>query len=294
MRFSLRQVQVFLAIARHESVSLAARELGMSQSAASGALAELEHQFDVQLFDRIGKRLQLNALGRSLRAPAEGLHEQARALEHALAAPGGGGSLAVGATLTIGNYVAVPLMAKFMSRYPGSHVTLAVANMAETARRVENFEIDVGLVEGELSNPDLDVSRWCDDELVVFCAPGHPFSHKRSLRDAELRQAAWIVREPGSGTRQAFERAMAGLLPELHIALELQHTEAIKSAVEAGLGVGCVSRIAVQDAFRHGTLLPCKVKHRNFQRQFFFVVHKQKYRSATLEQWLDLCRKQWK
>jgi DNA-binding transcriptional LysR family regulator len=293
MRFTLRQVEVFLAVARHESVSRAGRELGMSQSAASGALAELEHQFDVQLFDRVGRRLQLNALGRSLRARAAGLHEHARELENALTVPSATGPLTVGATLTIGNYVAAPLVAKFMSRHPGSRVTLEVANTAEIARRVENFEIDVGLVEGELASADLEVSRWCDDELVVFCAPGHPLSRKRSLTDEDLRSAAWIVREPGSGTRQAFERAMAGLLPELQIMLELQHTQAIKSAVEAGLGVGCVSRIALRDAFRHGTLAPCTVRHRDFRRQFFFVVHAQKYRSPALERWLALCRAEW-
>ena len=98
------------------------------------------------------------------------------------------------------------------------------------------------------------------------------------------------MRERGSGTRQAFDRAMRGLLPELHIALALQHTEAIKGAVEAGLGLGCVSRIALEDAFQRGTLRPCRVPQRDFRRQFFFLLHKQKYRSAGITRWLELCR----
>ena len=146
-------------------------------------------------------------------------------------------------------------MARFMREHKGARVTLAVANTAEIARRVANFEIDVALVEGELNHPELEVTRWCDDELVVFCAPSHALAKKRALSDADLRAAAWIVREPGSGTRQAFERAMHGILPELNIALELQHTEAIKSAVGAGLGVGCVSNIAVEDAFESRALV---------------------------------------
>jgi DNA-binding transcriptional LysR family regulator len=137
---------------------------------------------------------------------------------------------------------------------------------------------------------DLDVTPWRGDELVVFCAPGHAFARKRALTDDDLRQAAWIVREQGSGTRQTFDRAMRGLLPELTIALALQHTEAIKGAVEAGLGVGCVSRIALEDAFRHGTLRPCRVPHRDFRRKFFFLLHKQKFRSTGIQRWLELCR----
>jgi len=97
------------------------------------------------------------------------------------------------------------------------------------------------------------------------------------------------VREHGSGTRQAFDRAMRGLLPDLRIALTLQHTEAIKGAVAAGLGVGCVSHIAVADAFRRGSLKACRVPHRDFRRQFFFLLHKQKHRSAAIERWLRLC-----
>ena len=84
---------------------------------------------------------------------------------------------------------------------------------------------------------------------------------------------------------------MHGILPELSIALELQHTEAIKSAVQAGLGLGCVSKITLTEAFRHGDLVRCKVPQRDFRRQFYFVLHKQKYRSAGVERWLELCRK---
>jgi DNA-binding transcriptional LysR family regulator len=289
MRFTLRQLEVFLAVARTESVSRAAAELGMSQSAVSGALSDLEHQFEIQLFDRIGKRLQISRLGRSLRPRCDALQEQALELEHALSNRSDMGLLRVGATLTIGNYVTVPLMARFMREHPGARVTLEVANTAEIARRVANFEIDVGLVEGELHDPSLDVTPWCDDELVVFCAPNHPLAEKEQLTDADLCGAVWIVREPGSGTRQAFEHAMHGILSQLEIALELQHTEAIKSAVEAGLGVGCVSRIALGDAIRHATLRACRVPHRDFRRQFCFVLHKQKYKSAAIQHWLELC-----
>lgn len=290
MRFTLRQLEVFLAVARFESVSRAAHDLAMSQSAVSGALADLENQFDIQLFDRIGKRLELSELGRSLRARGEALEEQAREFEGLLAKQGDIGLLRVGATLTIGNYLIVPLMARFVKEQAGARLTLHVANTAEMARRVRNFELDIALVEGELQEPELEALLWCDDELVVFCGPQHPFAEKPVLDDDDLRSAAWILREPGSGTRQTFDHAMRGILPELHVELELQHTEAIKSAVHAGLGVGCVSRLTLEEEFRHGSLLPCRVPGRDFRRHFYFVLHKKKYRSRAIESWLELCR----
>lgn len=291
MRFTLRQLQVFTAVARGESVSLAARELAMSQSAVSGSLADLERQFSLRLFERIGKRLQLSDQGRALRPRAEALCEQALELERGFAGEHQLAELSVGATLSIGNYLCAPLMARYMSEHPGSRVSLHVANTAEIARRVKNYEIDLGLVEGELSDPQLRVTRWRSDELCVFASPQHPLAKRRRLSDADLKSATWILREQGSGTRQTFERAMHGLLPELDVALELEHTEAIKSAVKAGLGLGCVSRIALSDAFKHGSLVPCVVPERDFRRHFFFVLHKQKLDTSALASFIELCRR---
>lgn len=290
MRYTLRQLEVFLAVARVESVSRAAEALAMSQSAVSEALGELERQFEVSLFDRIGKRLQLSALGLSLRAQAEGVMDQARDLERVLERGKPVGRLRIGATLTIGNHVVVPLMVRFMREHPEAEVTLAVGNTEEIARQVSNYEIDVGMIEGEIEHADLDIVPWREDELCVFCAPDHPFARRRRpLTDGDLRQAAWIVRERGSGTRQTFDRAMRGLLPELTIALALQHAEAIKVAVMAGLGVGCLSRLALVDEFAAGSLRPCRVPHRDFGRLFFFLLHKQKFRSPGIQRWLELC-----
>lgn len=290
MRYTLRQLEVFLATAHHENITRAAESLAMSQSAASSALSELEQQFDVRLFDRIGKRLQLNELGRLLRPQALALLERAQALEQALEGHVEIGTLKVGATLTIGNYLAVGIMARYMSEQPGARVTLDVANTASIVRRVANFELDIGLIEGELQHPDLEVTPWREDELVVFCAPSNDLAGRPWLDDVHLRAATWIVREPGSGTRQTFDRAMHGLLADLHLRLELQHTEAIKRAVEADLGIGCLSRLTLTEAFRRGSLVPLPVPHRDLHRHFYFILHKGKYRSAGIQRWLALCR----
>ncbi|MBU3069898.1 LysR family transcriptional regulator [Aestuariicella sp. G3-2] len=289
MRYSLRQLEVFLAAAHFENITRAAEHLSMSQSAASSSLRDLEQQFDIQLFDRVGKRLQLNELGRVLRPKAEALLDRAQAFERDLSQHQDLGLLKVGATLTIGNYLAVEMMASFMSDHEGADVQLKVANTEAIARMVENYELDVGLIEGELQHPDLDVIQWREDDLAVFCAPSHPWANKTELSDEDLLEAQWVVREPGSGTRQAFDRAMQGLLGDLHLRHELQHTEAIKRAVEAGLGIGCLSEIALRDAFKRGSLVPLSVPQRNFHRRFYIILHKQKYRGPGIDLWLEHC-----
>lgn len=290
MKFTLRQIQVFLATAYHENITRAAESLAMSQSAASAALKEFEDHVNTQLFDRVGKRLQLNELGKALRPQAQELLERAEALEHALLKQVAVGDLKVGATLTIGNYLAVGVMARFMTMYPGARVALEVANTATIARKVANFELDLGLVEGEVQHSGLDIHTWRDDELVVFCAPEHPLATHSALTEADLLEASWIVREKGSGTRQTFDNAMRGMLPQLKIALELQHTEAIKRAVEARLGIGCLSRVTLEEAFRRGSLVELQVPHRDFRRKFYFILHKEKYQSEGIRRWMELCQ----
>ncbi len=263
----------------------------MSQSAASSALKELEAQFDIQLFDRVGKRLQLNELGRLFRPQVEALLAQAQELERALSQHTEVGALKVGATLTIGNYLAVGVMAEYMKTQAHAKVALEVANTRTIAKRVSDFELDIGLIEGELQSSELEVIPWRSDELVVFCSPDHPLAKRAALTDADLLEATWIMREPGSGTRQTFERGMHGLLPDITVLLELEHTEAIKRAVETRLGIGCLSQVCLADAFKRGSLVPLVVPdHRRFDRQFYFILHKQKYRSAGIDRWMALCR----
>ncbi|GAB2891585.1 LysR family transcriptional regulator [Microbulbifer echini] len=289
MRYTLRQLEVFLACAHHENVSRAAESLSMSQSAASAALKEFEQQFELRLFERTGKRLRLNELGRQLWPRAEQLLERAEELEQTLASHLDLGRLKIGATLTIGNYLAASVMARYMEEQPGTRVELEVANTSAITERVLNFELDLGLIEGEFNHPDLEMIPWRSDELVVFCAPAHPLAKRKRLTDHDLLKATWITRESGSGTRQTFERAMTGLLPNLHILLELQHTEAIKRAVETGLGISCLSRVSLADALKRGSLIELPVPQRDFHREFYFALHRQKYRSTGIERWMELC-----
>lgn len=291
MKYTLKQLQVFLAVANHENVSLAAEQLAMSQSAASTALKQLEQRYSIELFDRIGKRLQLNEQGILLRSKAAALLSRADELETSLLRLDDIGELKVGATLTIGNYLAIGIMAGFMQEHATAKVELTVENTEAIAARVRNFELDIGLIEGELQEPDLEVRYWRDDELVLFCSPSHALATKPELSEADLLFADWIVRERGSGTRQAFDRAMAGILPSLNLRLELQHTEGIKRAVEAGLGIGCLSKITLEDAFNRGSLIPLSAPQRQWTRKFYFILHRHKFLSSGVRSWMEHCQR---
>jgi DNA-binding transcriptional LysR family regulator len=289
MRLTLRQLEVFAAIARTDNVSRAAEALNMSQSAASSALVELERQFDCPLFDRIGKSLRLNSTGRGLLAQVEDLLAKAGEIEGFLAG-GKLGPLAVGATLTIGNYLATLIVAEYLQRHPESRVDLKVSNTRNVLDGLIRCELDVGLIEGEANDPDLLIEPWLADELVVFCAPQHKLAQVAQVSNQQLADENWILRERGSGTRALFDRVVAPALAQVSIQLQLEHTEAIKRVVEAGLGLSCLSRVSLRDAFRRGSLVEIKTPQFNLQRHFYFVQHRQRHISPASRTFLALCR----
>ncbi|MDF3918022.1 LysR family transcriptional regulator [Salinicola sp. LHM] len=290
MRYTLRQLEVFVAIAQHQSVSRAARVLSMSQSATSTALAELERQFDCQLLDRLGKRLKLNALGFQLLPKAVALLDRGEEIEELLQGQSGIGSLEVGATLTIGNYLATLLISDFMQRYPESRVRLQVRNTASIVERIALHELDLGLIEGDCQHDDIVIQPWIEDDLTVFCSPRHPLASEGTADVERLLREAWIMREVGSGTRRTLEHAMRHRRGRFNILLELEHTEGIKRAVESGLGIGCVSRLALRDAFRRGSLVPIATPELDLTRRFAFIWHRQKYLTTGMREFLRLCR----
>ena len=195
----------------------------------------------------------------------------------------------MGATLTIGNYLAVSILTQLLKDQPDAEVNLGVANTQQIMLQLLNYDIDIGMIEGEIQHPELDIIPWRQDDLCVFCSPNHPLAKQNQLNDTDLIENKWVLRESGSGTRQAFDRAMHGILPNIDIALELQHTEAIKRAVSNSIGLGCLSRITLEDDFSRGDLIELNVPQRDFQRTLYFILHKKKHRSAGIERWLSYC-----
>jgi DNA-binding transcriptional LysR family regulator len=290
MKYSLRQLEIFVAISRTASVSRAAEDLSLSQSATSTSLSEFEKQFDLQLFDRVGKSLRINETGQQLLPRAVELLDRAKEIEDLLHGHAGFGHMKIGATLTVGNYLATILVARFLQQHPESRIQLQVHNTSNIVQQIANHELDLGLIEGDCHHPDIEVQPWVADELVVFSAPNHPLARLSKLKMEQLLQEPWILREKGSGTRETFDRAFHNHHAKLNIRLELEHTEAIKRAVESGLGIGCISRLALKDAFRRGSLVPLATPNLDLSRYFYFLWHKQKYQTTGMREFLNVCR----
>ena len=289
MAITLRKLSVFAKVAEAGKVTKASELLLMSQPAVSMALAEMEQEAGGPLFVRQGRRLFLNDRGRLLLEPAQDILRKVADFENLLEKSDQEprGLLRTGASTTIGNYLLPSLMARFSRLYPKARASLQVGNTQQIERALEQGEIDLGLVEGPSHSALLQTMSWRDDELVVITGREHPMSRKKPVTDDMLSAADWIMREPGSGTREVFETALTKWGKSIHISLELGHTEAIKKAVEAGLGVGCLSRLAVQRELDNGWLMeirtPLKLK-----RSLITLLRNNASRTRLLQTFLDL------
>lgn len=290
MNFTLQQIRVFAAICRLGSVSRAAQALAMSQSAASTALAELERRSGARLFDRAGKRLHLNEVGRTLLPSVLEMVDRAAELDQRFAGRGGPGPLTVGATMTIGNYLIPGLVEHYWQRHPAASLSIKVGNTRDIVERVAAFDLDLALIEGECDDPELEALDWLDDELAVFCAPSHPLGKVSSVDVGRLLDEDWVVRERGSGTRQTLDRAMAPWRDRWRIALELEQIEAMLRIVAIGRLIGCASRLALRDDLTSGRLMEIRVPDLVLRRSLAIVVHRRKYRTRALQAFVDVCR----
>jgi DNA-binding transcriptional LysR family regulator len=289
MAITLRQLEVFQKVATTGHATKASEELGMTQSAVSMAVAELERLAGAPLFERRGRRLLLNDRGRHILPDViEVLNKVSgieRFLNDSLGEPVG--VLKVGASTTIGNYLLPLFVGAFERRFPRAKALLEVGNTNQIEVAVEEGTCDLGVIEGPSHRSTLNVRPWRDDELVVVVGREHPLAAARSASAADLEKIEWIMREKGSGTREVFEDAIATAGIPCRIAMVLGHTEAIKKAVEAGLGVGCLSRMAVQREVDNGWLIeiatPLKLR-----RTLYIVTRESHYTSRLMSAYLSL------
>lgn len=289
---TLRQLEVFVAVARHSNVTRAAAEVFLSQSAASMALAEMEKQLGGNLFDRKGKSLLVNERGRALLPRAQEVVSRVREIEELFGTEIGrlAGILKIGASSTIGNYLIPGIFGNFVQAHPEPRLTLEVGNTEQVIQDVKHFRVDLGFIEGFCHDQEIENILWREDRLVVFASPKHPIARQKDITPSDLAAVNWILRERGSGTREVFEAAISGKIPDLNLFLELGHTEAIKQAVEAGLGISCLSRLTIDRALQLGALVALPTPFLNLERRFSILLHKEKYRTEVLRTFLDFCQ----
>lgn len=291
MRMTLRQLAVFVAVAQEGTVTRASDAVKLTQSAASMALADLEDALGAPLFDRLGKRLQLNDLGRFLLPQALEILGRCEAFEQAAQGEMQTIDLRLGATLTISDYLMPDLMADFLKHQPQAQLQLQVGNTRQIIEAVNQFQLDLGLIEGSCHLPQLQAFPWRDDELAVCCSPMHPLAQlDRPLTVDDFQDVDWILREEGSGTREVFDTVMLKDLANARLRLTLGHNEAILKVVAGGLGIACVSKLAIEPLQLDGQLVTLNTPFWILKRPLFMLVHRHKYKGPGLRAFMEFCR----
>lgn len=294
LHLTLRQLEIFSAVARSGSTVAAADAIGLSQSATSAALQQLEVALGTLLFERVGRNLVLNDAGRAALPQALSLLEQARSLEQAF---GQGDShlpvrLRVAASTTVGSYVLPPVLAALARSHPHISVDVRIGNTRKVAQAVEAMEVDVGLIEGSSHGVGLQAQPWLRDELLIVASPHDGLvqaARSKPVGVAALRQARWLLREEGSGTREMVEHALLPRLHQLPAAATLGSSEAIARCVAQGLGISCLPRVLVQAMLDDGSLVVLPTSLPKMERHFSILQRTGKHVSPALQALADAC-----
>ena len=281
---TLERLRIFVAVAERDHVTAAARALNLTQSAVSNALAALEAEHQVRLFDRVGRGVALNATGRAFLPEAKAVLARAAAAEAALADLSAlrRGRLAVFASQTIASYWLPRRLVAFHVAHPGIELDVQIGNTREVAQAVLNGDAEIGLVEGVVDAPALTQVQVGSDRLAVVVTPDHPWASAKRLSARDLIESSWVLREPGSGTRSSLEAALreAGVNPaDLPVAMTLPANEAVLAAAEAGAGATALSESVARASVAAGRLV--RAPFSLPERPFRLLRHSDRYRSRA-------------
>ncbi len=292
MPVTIRQLEIFNAVVESGQVTKAAKILYITQSAVSLALNEMEIQLGGSLFDRSGRSLALNDRGRYFLPLSRNILDQLEDLDSLMNEKDGkfAGSLQLVASSTIGNYVLPYLITAFKSMHPDVHFNMLVCNTREAERLILERAVDLGFVEGEVNHEQINVTSWFQDELVLISSTTEDKETEKVCEvSTDLKNYRWVMREAGSGTAQAFKGKLGKHVTDLNVVMELGHTEAIKKAVEAGAGIGCLSSLTVCRAMNHGWLQQIHLEGVDMRRQLYVIQHKNKAKTRLMNEFLDFC-----
>jgi DNA-binding transcriptional LysR family regulator len=289
-----RRLQVFHTVARLLSFTKAAESLHMTQPAVTFQVRQLEEYFNTRLFDRAHNRISLTEAGKRVYEYAEDIFDLYAKMENAVRDITGeiSGVLIIGASTTIAEYMLPSLLGDFKKKYPDITVQLRVSNSDGIVTMVENNDIDLGVVESPVLNKNLVVEECRKDRLVAIVPPQHALSGNETVTIKELLEHDYIAREEGSGTREVIHEHLADAgykSADLHVAMELGSPEAIKGAVEAGMGVSIASEVSIHKELQLGTLVALELSP-SLERPFSFVHQKQKFRQRAMDELLDFAR----
>ncbi|MZP30732.1 LysR family transcriptional regulator [Heliobacterium undosum] len=288
------QLSIFKTVVDRGSISLAAQELHMTQSAVSQQILNLEAHFSVKLFDRLHRRLLITTAGKTLYPFAvelEQLYGRARNAMQELTQDISG-LLRIGASLTIGEYLLPKLLVLFRQTHPRVSITMDVYNSDQITAMVVTGQLDLGFIESPDQLPGVLIPFPCGGDQLVIVGPAD-FANSAPLSLAELFQRRWVLREPMSGTRRFFEQFLEshGARPDdLQVVMELGSTQAIKEAVKAGLGFSVLSRFAVMEEVAQNALAIIPLAEGRIDRTFTLFYHREKFTTLAVDSFLDFIR----
>jgi LysR family transcriptional regulator, transcriptional activator of the cysJI operon len=290
-----RRLKVFHAVAKLLSFTKAAEALHMTQPAVTFQVRQLEEYFNTRLFDRTHNKVNLTPAGSKVYEFADRIFDLYDEMENSVRELTGeiSGALTIGTSTTIAEYMLPTLLGQFKANYPDINIRLKVSNTEGIVSMVEHNVIDLGVVEASVSNKNLIVEVCHDDQLVVVCPPGHPLGKQdRSVKAEELKAYPFICREEGSGTREVImEYLQQGGIDqaEMNFCLELGSPEALKGAVEAGMGISILSRSTIAKELKLHTLEEVQLDP-PLSRPFSFVRQRQKFRVRVMEELLEFAK----
>jgi DNA-binding transcriptional LysR family regulator len=291
----IRQLEVLALVLETRSFSRAAEALRLTQSTVSEHIRLLEEEIGTRLFDRLGRETVPTRAGELLYGYARrilDLRTEARqALEQFLGRVSG--VLKVGASTIPGEYVLPPLIGRYREKYPQVTIALQIGDSRGIAEAVLAGQVELGVVGAKPDHRAVDAIEFMPDELVVVVPPGHPWVGRRQVTLDDLKPEPLIVREAGSGSREALETALNEVGPGLagmRVIAELGSTSAVKQAVKAGVGISIISKRAVEEECQHGLLGCVKVKDLRVTRHFYIVTHAVRSRSPLCQTFLDFLR----
>ena len=286
-----RRLQVFHAVAKQLSFTKAADVLFMTQPAVTFQIKQLEEHFNTRLFDRGHGRIALTPAGEVVLGYAEKILGLSSEMDVRLSELTGeiGGSLMVGASTTIAEFMLPGILGQFKSSYPNVRSRLMVGNSESIEQQVMEHTIDIGFIESLSHEPTLECEVCCDDELVVICHPRFPLARHKELTPQKLLEYPFVSREPGSGTREFTENYLRGAgvaLDQMNVVMELGSPIALNGVVETGLGFAIASRASVTREQRLGDIVAIPLKPRLI-RTLSMVYPKEKFRSRLVATFVE-------
>ncbi|MHB8453481.1 MAG: LysR family transcriptional regulator [Acidiferrobacterales bacterium] len=291
MNITLRQMKVFESVARNLSYTRAADELFLSQPAVSMQVRQLERQLGVSLFERLGKRIHLTEAGREVYQYSRSIAQQLDEMETLLADLKGlsGGKLRISVASTA-NYFVPNLLAAFHQRHPGVTVSLDVTNRESLLRQLADNTVDLVIMGQPPPELDVEAQSFMENPLIIVAPPGHPLAHQKKIPLTRLQEETFLVREPGSGTRMAMERFFAERGIRIKTGMEVGSNEAIKQSVQAGLGLGLLSRATIDQELALKRLVILYVAEFPIMRHWYIVHRRGKRLSAAAEAFMRFLR----